>query len=113
MSRIETKRPKRIFPALDSGDTVPFDSGHARAIARRMAFEGAALLARSQTPGSPSLGDLAEDDICPLARRRTWTPRFIGKPIVAGLALALVAGSASAQATGASPAAMLSLLGLG
>jgi hypothetical protein len=106
MSRMKTKHPKRMFPTLGSGDTVPFDSGHARAIARRMAFEGAALLARSLTAGSPALGDLADDDICPLARRRTWTPRFIGKPIVAGLALLLVAGSASGQVASASPAAL-------
>jgi hypothetical protein len=107
---IETRHPKRVFPALAVADFAATDPGNARAIARRMVYEGAARLTRDLSPGSPAFGIRVDNDSCPLSRQRSWRARFFGRPIVASLAvLVLGGGAASAQVASASPAA----LGLG
>jgi len=99
MNRLETKHPRRAFPTLMAGGSDPFapmsaEPGSPRAIARRLAFEGAARLARAGAlVGSPAMGDVADDESCPLARRRTaWMVRLVGRPAVVGLALLLMGG---------------------
>lgn len=113
MSRLETKHPRRAFPTLMAGGANPFspasaEPGSPRAIARRLAFEGAARLARMGAPvGSPALADVGDDDGCPLARRRAaWQVRLVGRPVVACIALLLLAGPARSQVSSASTAAL-------
>lgn len=87
------------------------EPGSPRSIARRMALEGAIQLARNTgSIGSPALGDRAEDDLCPLERRRdTGLSRLVPRSIVAGFALLLAAVPVNGQLASANPAA----LGLG
>jgi len=113
MSRIDTKRPRRPFPTLLAGGADPFDGesaepGSPRAVARRMALEGAALLARHAiSVGSPSIGDLADDDFCPLSRRRAaWKLRAPIRAAIAVFASLVFARPSAAQIASASPAAL-------